>query len=213
MQLMQYESKYAKAFDVITVQDDYEIDNMFSIYHQSYIPIGYQIDESNKCDDLHFITITFDPKKFGHEANSEKEERYILYSLYEMKKHNNITDIYGSFEKHKNGRTHAHLLIFTPKSSPFFKSRLQSMFTDNMNNTKAVDMEVCKNISKCKAYIDKDPYPKTWFTYGDNWKVEMVKPRIKEEYVIKSEYPVDVLKRPWNHVKEKLSETITNPSV
>lgn len=166
------ESKMSKKFDVVTLLEQKAINEMFSIYTQNEIPKGFIIDSKYKTNWLMFMTITFDPAMFGTIIDNQKEQDYILYTIKDLKERLCITNVYGSFELHKNGRIHAHLMLYTYGNDvPYVKGLFGKYYSKRAQQI-AVDCEVVRNIEKTKAYIDKEPYPKTWFTYGNDWKNE-----------------------------------------
>lgn len=85
-----------------------------------------------------FLTLTFDPLKFGIDTSEVDRKRYILYKLMRAIKHDIVSDFYGCFEYHESGIIHAHVLIKTEYSDSFIEDYFQPEFTDNRRNKRAV---------------------------------------------------------------------------
>lgn len=85
-----------------------------------------------------FLTLTFDPLKFGIESSEIDRKRYILYKLLRAVNKDIIKHFYGCFEYHESGIIHAHVLIKTEYSDSFIEDYFQPEFTDNRRNKRAV---------------------------------------------------------------------------
>lgn len=110
-----------------------------------------------------FVTITFDPQKFGTDNDQQQEEQYILHQLNKLKEQQQITTLYGCFELHKTGTTHAHMILGTNYETEIYK-QLKKAFTDNPHNRRAIDIQLVKK--PAKEYIDKtceNTPDKKWF--------------------------------------------------
>lgn len=105
---------------------------------------------------LHFVTITFDPNKFGNYNDSDLEKQYILYVLVKFYKSQEIDNFYGCFEHHKDGRIHTHVILegYKGKIQETVK-RMRKFFTDNPNNKICIDLGVYKK-QKSINYITKE---------------------------------------------------------
>lgn len=57
-----------------------------------------------------FITLTFDPQKFGCSNDPESERNYMLNIILAAARRSYVSAVYGSFELHKNGTVHTHLI-------------------------------------------------------------------------------------------------------
>lgn len=113
-----------------------------------------------------FITLTFDPNRFGDCNEPEEEQLYLLYLINQAyEKELLLPTVYGCFEKHKNGSIHTHFIctvkyasIHTTTLKKFFKARL----TDNPYNRNAVDVGNYR-FKKSIEYINKNQDYKKWF--------------------------------------------------
>lgn len=129
-------------------------------YYEKMLITDY-IKESNKPIDYEwqpvkqykFITITFDPEKFGINNSPELEKQYILHKLAYLKKSDLCQSFYGCFEFHKSGSIHAHLIMCTNYDKEVYKY-LKQQFTDNPRNRHAIDYCLAK--VKAQQYIEKE---------------------------------------------------------
>lgn len=113
---------------------------------------------------VYFITITFDPSKFGIDNDSEQERVYILHKLEKAINKIYIKRYYGCFEYQKNGTIHAHLVVDVGIASPHdIRKHLKPYFTNNMRNLHAVQVEFPKSLSKVFRYINKHENGKQWY--------------------------------------------------
>jgi len=105
---------------------------------------------------LHFMTITFDPKRFDnlHLTSSEEQQNYILYQLHLIRR--SINFLYGCFEKQKNDIMHAHLLMNVNDLDEFKKilKIFKAAFTYNINNLYTIDFQPVKQLDRVLWYID-----------------------------------------------------------
>lgn len=85
-----------------------------------------------------FLTLTFDPLKFGIQPYEQDRKAYILYKLLRSVHKNIIDDFYGCFEYHESGLIHAHMVINTDYNDKFIEDYFQPEFTDNRRNKRAV---------------------------------------------------------------------------
>lgn len=85
-----------------------------------------------------FLTLTFDPLKFGIQPFEQDRKAYILYKLLRSVRKNIIDDFYGCFEYHESGLIHAHMVINTDYNDKFIEDYFQPEFTDNRRNKRAV---------------------------------------------------------------------------
>lgn len=110
-----------------------------------------------------FITLTFDPEKFGQNNDSEDEKKYLLHLIAQLIKTGNLSEVYGSFEYQRNGSVHCH---FISKFSDYgyIKQHFKKGLTNRPRNEKAVDIKPVKGIQKLWDYINKEPNGKEWFT-------------------------------------------------
>lgn len=110
-----------------------------------------------------FITLTFDPNKFGLNNDAADEKNYILYSLLEIS--NYVDHIYGCFEYQKNGAVHSHVLVRLNENGPIEKI-LKKQFTDNPRNRNAVQVDKAK-YPNALNYINKVGIKEA--DRGDEW--------------------------------------------
>jgi hypothetical protein len=113
---------------------------------------NYETELSNSF----FITITFDPAKFGLYPYEAERKQYIINSLYKIMKDDLIKKCYGCFEYHNNGIIHSHLIAnIAPDDAKLVKRKLKEQFTDNLNNKIVVDIGKAK-FPNAKEYIEKE---------------------------------------------------------
>lgn len=112
----------------------------------------------------YFLTITFDPRKFGVDNDSDEERKYILYIIKKYIYY--ISNYYGCFEYHKNGAIHAHLIItlFSKYVYHDLRKKLKKEFTNDCYNKHAVDLQPIKNIEDVLQYINKPQSGKLYYT-------------------------------------------------
>lgn len=127
----------------------------------------------------YFITITFDPNKFGHSNQSHDEKVYIMYELEQCYKKELIYDYYGCFEKQSNGTIHAHMVGYSSKIHEL-RRYLKHAFTDNPHNNKAVDIGSAKD-KRSIQYIDTEEGDnKQKFGFFYNYKKRSVATAVSE---------------------------------
>lgn len=106
--------------------------------------------------DYKFLTITFDPKKFGlYNVNSD-EQNYILKQLLRLIKAGKIKSLSGCFEYQKNGTTHAHLICRISTNNKDIEDTLKPYFTDDPKNKYAIKCEDPNSIANITKYITKE---------------------------------------------------------
>lgn len=141
-------------------------------YYKGDIPDEY-------LRNTYFITLTFDPDKFGTNNPSEDEENYILYILAKQCKRDRIFNIYGCFEQFKTGITHAHLIMHTNFIDEIRKE-LKLALTNNPRNRNSIDIGPAHK-TKAIDYINKSDDghkiydPKKYFYYGALYENEDLK--------------------------------------
>lgn len=132
---------------------------MVSTFTLSKKPFIIQPDDLSDGTDLahyKFITITFDPTKFGINNDINKERIYILSILYKLIKKGFIKRVSGCFEVHKSGATHAHLTAYVEDND--YLPYLKRHFTDNPKNKVAIKVLPAKYPSVV-SYMSKDIGP------------------------------------------------------
>lgn len=127
--------------------------NFFELFdiENTYLPIGYIGD----INEYRFLTITFDPEKFGLYNNKTEEQNYILATLYRLILNNEIKQLTGSFEYQKNGTTHAHIIIRTTRGDKEIEDFLRPFYTDRENNKYAIKCLPAK-FPSVEDYIQKE---------------------------------------------------------
>lgn len=118
----------------------------------NYLPLNYIGDNT----EYKFITITFDPKKFGLFNNRSDEQNYILKQLLKLIKANYIKSLAGCFEYQKNGTTHAHLIARVKCSNADIEDYLRPNFTDDPKNKYAIKCEDPNSFKNIENYIKKE---------------------------------------------------------
>lgn len=143
----------------------YTTDTLNKLYLSSYQMSGvkqlFQISEKPMVFEYkhyicqsYFLTLTFDPARFGLAPYPEQRIDYILYHMYKCCKYVFIKGLYGCFEHHKNGIVHSHMIIITEEKEQVYKY-LHKQFTDNPHNKIAVHIDKAKH-PQAKQYIEKE---------------------------------------------------------
>lgn len=110
------------------------------ILSEDFIPEGYQ-----------FVTLTYDPKKFGYMQCERGQREYFLAVLSKYP-----NPMYGSFEYHKNGNMHMHFIMkSTENEVKQMKKDIRHKFTDNPRNREFMDYGVAK-FKTAVRYINKE---------------------------------------------------------
>lgn len=147
-QLAEYEDK---ALDELRISDSQYL-FLTDPLIQDTEPLGYNyLDVLSNC---YFFTLTFDPARFGLKPHVSDRERYILFHLLKAFKQKLFFSCYGSFEFHKTGIVHAHLIVHTGQPKELYQY-LKPRFTNNPYNKVAVDYGKAK-YPQAKQYIDKE---------------------------------------------------------
>lgn len=113
----------------------------------------YPIEQS-QIETYYFVTLTFDPAKFGTHRLDQHRKDYILHQLMILYDKELIKNFYGCFEHHDSGIIHAHVIIKTYNPSEVYQL-LQVKFTDNNRNKRAVQLVPAK-IPNAIKYINKE---------------------------------------------------------
>lgn len=125
-------------------------------FDRSNSPMPFDLPASDSPDlgRWRFITITFDPSKFGISNQPEDEKNYILHHILRVYNLNYCSHpLYGCFERHKTGGIHAHLVAYVINNDIIVE--LKKAFTDNPKNKHAVDIGFAK-FPQCIKYIEKE---------------------------------------------------------
>lgn len=137
-------SKYKQLMTKVNLGEFHQSDNNNTFEYKSRLSLS------------HFLTITFDPVKFGFQPNEYERKNYILSRLCRLVKDELIKEVYGSFERHKNGIIHAHCIIIAQQEDKKeIKQYLHDQFTDNPYNRIVIDMGPAK-YPQAMDYINKE---------------------------------------------------------
>lgn len=120
------------------------------------------VTDKSSLSYLKFITITFDPDKFGSVNEDIREKEYILSVLYRLKSY--YTFIYGCFEYHKSGTVHSHLIMHTSVAN--MKQMLRPYFTNNPKNKIVIDVGPAK-MPQSITYINKESKDFYYYNVSD----------------------------------------------
>lgn len=125
----------------------------YHIIRQSQ-PIEYNYE--SELSNSFFMTLTFDPARFGLQPYETERKNYIINQLCKLMKDGLIKKCYGCFEFHQNGIIHSHLIAnIAPDDIPLVKRKLREAFTDNHYNKIVVDIGKAK-YPQAKQYIEKE---------------------------------------------------------
>lgn len=132
----------------------------YSQHQLSNVELFYEyrkLDSIEMIDRLWAVTITFDPNRFHNiDLTSEEEQQlYIKFHLMKAIRRFNIPFLYGSFEKHKNGRTHFHGVVSIYDNTELEKYLLRK-FTNNPRNKHCILWKAIDNLPKWLEYINKE---------------------------------------------------------
>jgi len=150
IQKQNYELSYLRkeSNPQLKIQIDYstnfETDNKF-------LPIKYY----GEMIDYGFLTITFDPNKFGLFNQPSDEKNYIFKKLYKSITDQYINQLTGCFEFQKNGTVHAHIIIKTTYKPKEIEDYFRPFFTDDPKNKYAIKSYLLQK-EKCEAYLQKE---------------------------------------------------------
>lgn len=114
-------------------------------FKTKYYTVPQQFDFSDKLSTSHFLTITFDPARFGIQFHEAERMQYIVSKFHNVMDKQLIKSVYGSFEYHNNGIIHTHAIIIAQQEDiPKIKQLLKSYFTDNPHNKIVIDLGPAK---------------------------------------------------------------------
>lgn len=116
--------------------------------------VNFVFDNQYAHQQVPFITLTFDPKKFKRLINRNLQRQYIEQTLQELINKNVIRALYGCYELHENGVVHAHFIVPELFMENETLEWIKSKFTDNINNIHAVHC-CTKNFYEAVEYINK----------------------------------------------------------
>lgn len=155
IEILNYELRYLrKDSNPLLKNKDYtthfELDNKF-------LALRYY----GSLTEYQFLTITFDPNKFGLFNQPKDEQNYIFRVLYKCLHYDDgeyrspITQLTGCFEYQKNGTTHAHIIIRTAYTPKQIEDFLRPQFTDDVKNKCAIKSYLLQK-EKCEDYLIKE---------------------------------------------------------
>lgn len=137
-----------------------KLNNDYSQYFETdnkFLPIKYY----GEMKDYQFLTITFDPNKFGIFNQPSDEQNYIFCYLKRAimtsiaPKPSFITQLTGCFEYQKNGTTHAHIIIKSDYTTKQVEDFFRPFFTDDPKNKYAIKSYLLQK-EKCETYLQKE---------------------------------------------------------
>lgn len=139
LKLQQYEHQQMK----VTINQKQLIEEQFE---QSNRPL---LNEEFDITGYQFITLTYDPKKFGYLQTETAQREYFLSALLDK-------SVYGCFEYHKNGNMHCHFVMkSTEEEAKKMKQDIRYKFTDNPKNRDFMDIGIAKDKVAIR-YINKE---------------------------------------------------------
>lgn len=155
--------------DIFQITKSIEINNYTKVIRYIHPLTIFTLPNDESIINWRFLTLTFDPMKFGIEPNEDDRKNYILHHLLKAVKIQFISTFYGCFEYHESGIIHSHIVIKTTYADKFIEDYFQPLFTDNRRNKKAV---VCLPAKKSVLdYIHKVNSPEKrsnhFFRYKD----------------------------------------------
>lgn len=160
---------------------DLKLKNDFLLKEELYIPIKVernypynndqitidQIQEPNR--NFIAITITYDHKKFPQLFITPISEqiKYIEKVFSVLLYDNDITAVYGSFERQKNGFIHGHFITPYYGNYKHLENYISTYFTNGHNGKQhAVLIKPVDDINKWLQYINKKEDFKDYLEYN-----------------------------------------------
>lgn len=109
------------------------------------------LNEDFNVEGYYFVTLTYDPKKFGYMQTEKAQQEYFLANVSRYK-----YPTYGCFEHHKNGNVHFHFIIQASlEQVKQMKNEMRHKFTDNNRNKDFMDIGIAKHKTAIR-YINKE---------------------------------------------------------
>lgn len=136
------------------INDIWHYHEPLDVFNPDRFKDGKYLPSGRSITDYIFITITFDPKLFGTELNDELRRNYILYYSRVLLD----CTFYGSFERHKSGIIHAHIISHISDNDKEKTQELRDRFTQYFARYKVNKTAIQigpMNIKKAEAYINK----------------------------------------------------------
>lgn len=118
---------------------------------------------SELCDitDFKFITLTYDPKKFGYSNSENIQKEYFLAKIYPYIKDKQF---YGCFEHHQNGNLHMHFILKeTEEYCKIMKKEIRRYFTDDTRNRSFMDIGTAKYKLAIRYINKEEEMKKSWY--------------------------------------------------
>lgn len=126
-----------------------------------------QLVEANRVE-MYFLTITFDPDRFGLDyeyITDDQKKKYVLSKLQDILSAERfdvedelmpplITAIYGCFEYTKNLQVHAHAILLSPQPGTLYTA-LKPYFTARRISP-AIDIQKVNKVRDVLKYIEKE---------------------------------------------------------
>lgn len=145
---------------------------------RAVIPIKYEYKDALSLS--HFVTITFDPARFGMQEFQSERKEYILHKFYILMDKKLINNVYGSFELHKNGIVHAHVIINAQTENiKKINKLLKSYFTDNQHNKIVIQIGPAK-YPQAIEYIEKESEDYFLIQHRPSKKFTKLTPKVEE---------------------------------
>jgi len=115
----------------------------------------------------YFITLTFDPARFGVSNHTDAQKDYLLTVICQLFEKELALSVYGCFEFCKTGAVHTHMILQTNQINDV-KKFCKSKLTFNAYNKHAVDVGNAKH-PQAQQYIEKESVDYYTYTVGSNY--------------------------------------------
>lgn len=155
-QLMETINRLESKYDKMTITNDER--QLIQNFEYSEKPV---FGESSNVKDYQFITLTYDPLKFGY-TNSEKSQReYLMAKIYNYV---HFRPFYGCYEHHKNGNVHMHFILKeSEEECKKMRKEIRRFFTDRINNKQFLDIGIAKDKTAIRYINKEEELKKQWF--------------------------------------------------
>lgn len=141
-------------------------------FKNTIIPLGTILEDHIQPNtDYLAITMTFDPHKFKtiQLIPNNYQEEYYLKILSDLICNGELSEVYGCFEKHKNGVSHCHLITTgynTTDKIRKLESIIRPYLSNNERNKHAVVVKPVNEIDNWCLYINKGLDLSNYFHYA-----------------------------------------------
>jgi len=115
----------------------------------------------------YFITLTFDPERFGVSNHTDAQKDYLLMIICMIFEKELALSVYGCFEFCKTGAVHTHMILQTNQIDQV-KKLFKKQLTFNAYNKHAVDVGNAKH-PQAQQYIEKESTDYYTYTVGNNY--------------------------------------------